>query len=805
MKNFNDKKDASIFLDPLAPFSKKLEKSYGMGIAKLIQREWFGAAGARDEGCNFYHRSTWIRKKRLLARGEQNMKDLKGLIDPSINDDNGEKGSYANLDWRPINVVEKFCNIVSNGISDENYLMQVNAIDPLTAKLKKEKEDRYKMNMHSKKITEVIKNELDIDLEPMGFVPEDVEEMEIHMQMHERDSIEIGEEFIIDYVKKVNRWKMLERQKNRDLVHCGIASARVFADSRKGIQFEYVDPEFLIHSYQQDNDFKKAHYFGYVDTMTLGEINASGEFTEDQLREILTSSPLSADQTRGNVTSKSIDELLDEQIDVLHFTYKTMKTMVFKKETKGGSKIKVSAKSDDYNPPKRNDYKKISTTDDTWIEGVFIIGTNHVFKYKECEYLIRNEDEEVISPFVVITTDLYENRLHSFLNNIEPLSKQIQIQSLKIQHLVLKLRPDGVVLDIDALAELGDGDESDKVENWKEVLNLYNVEGIVFQKTSDDGEGGKTQRGVSSSASQQGAALIPLLNVWANYANQIREITGVNPFRDGTQSQDALVGVGQMALLASNTATKHIVEAAQDFHIAVCERISLHVTGIFKKEKLRKRYEDAVGVENVNAVELLKGRALRRFGFFVELKLTQQEALNFREDLNYALKEGHIDIADKMEAQAIADQRPKLARQFLIYRRNKNLKAKKEEQSENQALQAQANIETAQGVEQAKSQSYQNKVMIDIEKEKVLSQIRIAEEQAKAEIQAPIDGKKFQFELYKKKMETDMAYNLNKFKEDEKTSRQDRNNTDQSKMIAQRKKEGAEPIDFENRSFSDFV
>jgi hypothetical protein len=39
----------------------------------------------------------------------------------------------------------------------------------------------------------------------------------------------------------------------------------------------------------------------------------------------------------------------------------------------------------------------------------------------------------------------------------------------------------------------------------------------------------------------------------------IRDLTGINPARDGS-SQDALLGVNQMSDLASNTVTKHIVD-----------------------------------------------------------------------------------------------------------------------------------------------------------------------------------------------------------------------------------------------------
>jgi hypothetical protein len=46
-------------------------------------------------------------------------------------------------------------------------------------------------------------------------------------------------------------------------------------------------------------------------------------------------------------------------------------------------------------------------------------------------------------------------------------------------------------------------------------------------------------------------------NAWAFKYNLIRDLTGINPARDGSLSQDALLGVNQMSDLASNTVTAY--------------------------------------------------------------------------------------------------------------------------------------------------------------------------------------------------------------------------------------------------------
>ena len=253
------------------------------------------------------------------------------------------------------------------------------------------------------------------------------------------------------------------------------------------------------------------------------------------------------------------------------------------------------------------------------------------------------------SPFVVIATNIYKNRLHSFLGDIQPMCKQLQRQHLKIQQLVAELKPDLTQIDLDSLADLGpEGEEGgDKKENWQMALNLLNTKGVVITQRTDMGElGMKEGAGARPISSQQGSALAPLLNTWAHYYNLIRDVTGVNPARDGSLDADALLGVNEMAKLASNTAMQHIVEAATDFNKRVAELISSRIHSIFKHDKsgyLKRIYENAVGKHNIEALEALADRSLHEFGFSVEMVPAQKEMQEFAEDLKIAMQEAAVN------------------------------------------------------------------------------------------------------------------------------------------------------------------
>lgn len=777
--------------NPLASDGVKKGKDYALLVAKNIEKEWFNG-GIISDNCEFANRNQYIENNRLIVRGEQDIKKYKDHLARQEGD-----LSYLNLDWTLINIPEKFCNIVSNGINPENYRIDIRANDKLSKIAKKNKADIYKRNMNAMPLINQAKQQLGIDLTPTGFIPEDEEELNLYMEIKDRPKIEIAEEIIIDYIKKVNKYKNIEEDKNKDLVHIGIAAARVFTDPINGVSIKYVDPENFGHSYVKKNDFSDAYYFFVVDTISISDLQRESGFDEKVLRKIA--------EAYGNANNKTltyqscpIKDILTIRIDVMRYCYKTSKTTVFKNIKRNGKTVKVIKRDENYNPPNnRSDYGKLTSTKDTWYEGNYIVGSDYVYDYKESENIVRDEQNNPLAPFIVRSTGIYKNQLHSFLDNIKNIADQMQYAHLKIQHLVAELKPDIIEIDEDMLVEVDPKTGKKTVNNA--TLNMLNVKGVIIKKRVDMGElGVKDSAAARPSSLQQGSALASLLNIWAHYYNLIRDITGVNPARDGSLPADALLGVNKLAQLASNTATKHIVDASVDFNKKVYEVISNRIHDIFSSknaEHLVKIYKKAVGKQNIEAVEALKDRGLHDFGFTVELIPTEVEMQEFKEDLTIALQEGSIDVETKNQAQEIARTNIKLANQYLFYKRRKRIKEKQAEQAHASQLQTQSNIQASQAATQNEIQSYGLKVKMDLQKAAKMSQIKLAEEQALLQIHKPEEIQEFKQDVYLKQLELASAFNLNKFKEDAKDSRVDKQSTNQSKMIQQRQS-NMPPIDF---------
>ena len=154
---------------------------------------------------------------------------------------------------------------------------------------------------------------------------------------------------------------------------------------------------------------------------------------------------------------------------------------------------------------------------------------------------------------------MYEGRIESLVSRMTNFADMIQLTHLKLQQVLSRVVPDGVYLDADALAEIDLGNGTNY--NPQEALNMYFQTGSVIGRSMTvDGEmnAGKVPiQELPGGGGQQSQMLIQAYNY---YLNMIRDVTGLNEARDGSDpDQYALLGVQKLAAANSNTATRHIL------------------------------------------------------------------------------------------------------------------------------------------------------------------------------------------------------------------------------------------------------
>ena len=189
----------SAFPSQTVPDAEKSSLEYGTQVAQAIESEWWRQGGNGTRFATTYNR---FHSLRLYARGEQPVQKYKDEL--AINGDM----SYLNLDWKPVPVVSKFVDIVANGMNNKNYEIKAFAQDPVSLKKRTDYANAILQDMMAKPYLNNLQKTLgvnDYQTDP-DKLPESEDELDLHMQLSYKQSIEIAEEEVINTTLKKNRF-----------------------------------------------------------------------------------------------------------------------------------------------------------------------------------------------------------------------------------------------------------------------------------------------------------------------------------------------------------------------------------------------------------------------------------------------------------------------------------------------------------------------------------------------------------------------------------------------------------------------
>jgi hypothetical protein len=405
-------------------------------------------------------------------------------------------------------------------------------------------------------------------------IPQTKEELSLHMQLDYKQSIEIAEEEAINHVLAKNKFDEIRKRFNYDLTVLGIGAVKTNWNKANGVKVEYCDPANLVYSYTEDPNFEDIYYVGEVKAVTIPELKKQfPNISQEELKRI-EDMPGNREYLTG---WKGYDE---NTVQVLYFEYKTYNNQVFKIKTGPNGLEKVIQKSDDFNPPENDTFKKVSRSIEVLYSGAKILGTNTMLKWELSENMTRPyaDTTKVEMNYVLCAPRMYNGRIESVVSKITGFADMIQITHLKLQQVMTRMVPDGVFLDVDGLAEVDLGNGT--TYNPAEALSMYFQTGSVLGRSmTQDGEMNRGKVPIQELTSSSGGAKIQsLIQTYQYYLQMIRDVTGLNEARDGSApSKDALVGLQKMAANQSNVATRHILQASCYLTLRACENISRRV------------------------------------------------------------------------------------------------------------------------------------------------------------------------------------------------------------------------------------
>ncbi len=726
---------------------EKSSQEYGLKVARAIEAEWFD--GERNGRNRYSNHINNFHRLRLYARGEQSIQKYKDEL--SINGDL----SYLNLDWKPVPIIPKFVDIVVNGISERQYSIKAYSQDPYGVEKRTTYMEGVLKDMRAKEFDQMAQNLMNMDFtQNKGEdVPETQEELDLHMSLNYKQSVEIAEEQAINTLLNGNKYDLTRRRLIYDLTVLGIGACKTSFNNSEGVTVDYVDPANLVYSYTESPYFDDLYYVGEVKSVPVNElIKEFPNMSNEELKEI-TENNYKHNYRYSN--RRAYNEEDKNKIDVLYFNYKTFTHEVYKlKETSTGLQ-RLIEKDDSFNPPVGENlaFERLGRKIECLYEGVLILGTGKLLKWNKAKNMMRPKSDftKVTMNYSICAPRMYEGRIESLVSRITGFADMIQLTHLKLQQVMSRMIPDGIYLDADGLAEIDLGNGTNY--NPQEALNMFFQTGsIIGRSQTIDGAPNPGKIPIQEIQSGGGAKMQSLIGTYNYYLQMIRDTTGLNEARDAaTPDPKALVGVQKLAAANSNTATRHILQGGAFLTQEICEQISLRISDILEYSPTANAFIQAIGSHNVATLQEMKNLHLYDFGIFLELAPDEEEKQLLENNIQTALSQQTIDLEDVIDLREIKNI--KLANQLLKIRRKKKVQKDQQMQQQNMQAQAESNAQQQQAAAQAEMQkskaALENEMMFEAKK----SELATAKLKAEADMKKMLMDHEFELSLRMKKME----------------------------------------------------
>ena len=799
MKDVNIQVNSAAFPDQFASDSVKKTMEFGLQVGQAIQYEWF----RRDSGsCRFYNQWADFNRLRLYARGEQSIAKYKNEI--SVDGDL----SHLNLDWTPVPIIPKFVDIVVNGMSDRLFKVKTYAQDVMSAEKRNIFQDMVQADMVAAPVLRELEKQFGIPVFSVAEedLPGSDEELELYMQMKFKPAVEIAQEVGINTLLDENHYQDIRKRVDYDQTVLGIGICKHMFLPGSGVQIDYVDPANVVYSYTEDPYFKDNFYWGEIKTVPIGElIKIDPDLSLGDLDEISKYSQ-SWYQYYNDAQAYNNSMFHIDTATLLYFNYKSTHSFVYKKKRMADGTFKTVEKTDEFNPPQEmmdeGGFEKVTKRIDVWYDGVMVMGTNIMLQWKLSENMVRpkSANQYARPNYIACAPRMYKGAVESLVRRMIPFADLIQMTHLKIQQVVSRVVPDGVFIDADGLNEVDLG--TGAAYNPEDALRLYFQTGSVIGRSyTQDGEYNNAKVPITQLTASSGAGKMQMLiGNYNHYLDMIRSVTGLNEARDGSSPDpNSLVGVNKLAALNSNTATRHILQASLYMTRSLAECLSIRMADILEYADFKDEFAMQIGKYNLQIIEDIKNLYLYDFGIFIEMSPDEEEKAMLEQNIQMALSQQNISLEDAIDIREIHNL--KMANQLLKLKRKQKEEREQQMQMQQQEMQAQQQMQAQEAAAQQQMQIAQAQSAAKMETMTAEGQMAIQKMQMEVQLKSKLMEVEFNYQMQLKGVEQSQIDSREENREKEKNNRLNKQSSNQSKMIEQRKR-NLPSINFESNEDS---
>jgi hypothetical protein len=650
-------KNKGGFPDMLAPQRIKQADEYGLQFAKAFHGEHVD--GRTSSGFGFAHQSqSEFALYRRYAHGEQPSEIYKTKLAHLRNLSKGKaNSSLLNVDWSILRVAPKLVNNLVGKLIAEETEVDVQAIDPISISESKQKKYELLAFMHSKKMLESVGQATGADLAgelnpvPQGLPePQNELDVEAYADLFFKNRLALEMEDFIRIGFENNNLEQIKEEFATDLVEVGMGGIKVWL-SEDGIpKMRRIIPEETIVSASRYPDFRDAPRFGEYIYPTVAELRIIWPGQPEKVyREVAKQCNPSEFKKLGISGDYYVDEHFygfpyDEfKVTILDFEFQSVDTThrVIKKKN---DNMRVYEKGDEWTPRERQKYKekfpdrKVITQEiQNWYGGMWVVGTNYIINYGLKTNMLRDATNLAVSPsnFILRKTNI-------LMKVLKPIFDQIQVNWLKYQQHIAQSRPNGLEIEMSAFEDISLSKGGQKLSP-KEALALYYETGTLVWRRKDWRGSGAQWKPVNELRSSDLSGAANHLEMIIKLIDQLRYLSGIPEVSDSTLP-DPKIGkaVTEMTIMGVNDTLRKmsngyfaVLDAAAKRMLEATQDALVHYDGSI--------YKDAVGLDSVEFMRLVKDVNFRQFGIRIKMSPDNTERQITQQMLAQAHQEKTID------------------------------------------------------------------------------------------------------------------------------------------------------------------
>ena len=665
----------------------KRDTDEGLKISKFLQK-------AYNSGY-FSRRNKKFEKNRKFSRGKQPMQEFLDLLNVD------GKEAFVNLDMKAPAIAPKFMQIIIGGFMKRDEKVRASAVDPISVERKKYDRDEAEFRMNFGDEVRGIEEQAGVKLMSEGdFTPADYDELELYFGLEHQLPEEILFEKGCDYVFHENGWPVIKRKILEDVSETGLGATKVGTGVDGKINVRRVVPENSFYGFSNYDDFRDVSFIGEVLSMKLIDIrNQYPNMPEEKIWQLAKQAKQYTQTVKWDDRFRySIDRPYDDwTVDVLDYEIKTIDTMMYQAKTNKFGNLIVEKK--DKAPQRLGDNKELITKDMYVIyRGVYVLNTDMMLEWGVAKNMIKpSTTKGMADAFFSYSVYMHENldlENMAIPERMETSIRQMTLAHLKIQQLIAKLRPSGLIIDIDSLSDINIGQA--KALSPLELQAVYDQTGnIYYKRRTEDGDNVNSVPIQEAPNSGSVSQIQQLIMVYNHYLDRLRDEIGVNEYREGaTINPKTGLGVQQAQIQASNNATDFIYDAYLSLYQQTAFKISLLLYDSVQYGG--KQYSEYLNPEKI------KGR---QFDVKIEVLPDDRERQFLEGMIQTSLSAGMMEFEDAFKIRSIKNV--KLAEMYLAKAKKNKEKMEMEKAQRNSQMNAQSQQQSIQAKAQADAQLQQ--------------------------------------------------------------------------------------------------